>query len=112
MHYRLCELQRVDGSLVGERGKIFFQEIEIEPDIVSDDDGIFSKKSLYLRQNSLSCRRGLQVGDGESGDESDDMLQFIRLFVRLDQRLIFANDFSGHINLYDPYLDGFILGII
>jgi len=77
---------------------------------VSDDDGIFSEKLFYLRQHFFPRRRGLQIAYRESGDESHDMFQFISFLIRLDERLIFADDLSGIINLYDPYLYGLVLG--
>ncbi len=94
--------------MVGECGKIFFHEIEIERDDVSDDYGVFSEEIFYLRQNSFSCRSAFEVSDRKSGDESDDVFQLIGFFVRLDQGLICADDFSCRINLHDPYLDRLI----
>jgi hypothetical protein len=99
MHYRLCELQSINLFAAGERRKISVQEIDIKRDIMSDNYRIFSKEFFYLRQDILSCRSSFQITDGESGDESYNMFQFICFFIRFDQRLIFSDDFPGLINL-------------
>jgi len=109
MYYRLCQIHSIDLRMVGERREIFIQKIEIERDIVSDNYRIFSEEFLYFLFHGFSCRSCFQIIYRESGDESDDMFQFIRLLVWFDERLIFTDDLPLFINLYDPYLNGFIL---
>jgi len=85
MHYRLRQIHGIYLGTVGERREIFIQESEIKCDIVSDDYSVFSEEFLYIFFHRLSCRSRLQVAYRESGDESYDMLQFIRFLVWFDQ---------------------------
>ena len=104
----LCQLEGVYLCLVFECGEKFVQEIEVEPDVVSDNNCIFSKEIFYLGKNGLSCWCRFQFADRESGDKSYDVFEFICFFVGFDEGLIFADDFSCSINFDNPYLDRFV----
>ena len=66
----------------------------------------------YLFFYLFSLWRCFQITYRKPNDKSYDMFQFVCLLVRLDERLIFADDLSLFVNLYDSDLDRFIFGDI
>jgi len=109
VYYRLHKWHSINLVVVGERREKFVQEIEIKVDIVSDNNWISSEKFLYFLCYCLSSWSSLQFVYRESCDKSYDMFEFVSFFVWLDKWLIFTDDFSSMIKLYNPYLNRFIL---
>ncbi len=94
MDYRLRELHRIYTGMIGELWEVFIQKSEIKFHIMSDDDGIWTKKFLNIMCYDISLRSIVEVFDTQSRDEVDDMFEFVSFFVWFDQRFVCLDDLT------------------
>gem|GEM_PF-5106360 len=76
---------------------------------MSYDHYIVAEKMRDLRDHFFTERSMFKIRNRESGDESDDMFEFVGFFGWLDQRLKLVDDFPMDIELHDSDLDRLIL---